>query len=175
VRELDRWAGEHAALDFQDLQSGYHSAEIWFERWPRPLPVGIRRRMVQHLVDIHDAWLPQLLEAGEPFYLGIWLFLPELTESQVVAAIEGRADEYAERHDEAHRAPPPQLYQGHPRDLTRFEWTRRRYVDRELLSSFAPGDRPSLLRRADAVERAGGDRLLSFKREAWFARLPTSA
>lgn len=172
MRELDHWAAERAALDLRHLGSGYHSAEIWFERWPWPFPVPVRRRMVQHLVDIHDHWLTRLSRLEEPFYLGIWLFEPGVAESQVVAAVDWRADEYRARHDPAQHSAPPPLYQGHPYDLGRFAWTRRRWVRREWLSSFAGEDRPWALRHARSAERAEGDVALTFEHEDWFGMLP---
>lgn len=129
LRALDRWADDHAALDVDALHaSGYHSAEIWFEHWPRPWPPSIRRRMVHHLARIHDAWLPPLQQLGEPFYLGIWLFEPDLAESQVVAAVGERAAEYAALHADAPGSAPPALYDG-PADLRRFAWTRRTWAE----------------------------------------------
>lgn len=172
MRELDRWAADHAALDIDDLRSsGYHSAEIWFERWPRPFPMAVRRRMVQHLVQIHDRWFPALRRLGEPFYLGIWLFEPGLTESQVVAAVGERGAEYRARHDPAERSSPPALYDGFPENLDRFEWTRHTWVERDRLSLYSEGDWPELLHRARSVQRTEGDVEVTFSHDNWRAML----
>lgn len=134
LRELDRWADKHATIDLKDLDSGYHSAEIWF-RWPQPWPVEVRRQVVQRLIEVHDRWAVQLQALKEPSYLGVWLFEPALTESQLVAAVGDRAIDYAARHDPALRVAPPGLYQCQPVDLSRFEWTRHAWQEQD-----APAD-----------------------------------
>jgi hypothetical protein len=172
MRELDRWASEHAAVDLDDLySSGYQSAEIWFARWPRPFPTRVRRRMVEHLIRIHDQWLPQLQRLQEPFYLGVWLFEPGLTESQVVAAVGERGADYRARHHPEERSSPPGLYAGYPEDLGRFEWTRHIRVERDWLSLYAESDWPNLLQRARRVERIDGDVAVTLEYCEWRAVL----
>jgi len=175
MRELDRWAAGSAALSPDEVRSDYQSVEVWFERWPWPFPVGVRRRMVQHLVDVHDRWHAQLKTWGEPYYLGIWLFEPEFKGSQVCATAGWRAAEYLQRHDPARRSPPPRLYDGHPRDLRRFEWTSWVHTERERLSGYDRADWPLLLRRARSVERTGDDVELTFEHRAWYGRLADGA
>lgn len=177
MRELDRWAAEHAALDLGHLQGAeYHSAEYWFERWP-PLPSDdVRRRIVQHLIEIHDRWHCQLQHFKEPYYLGIWLLGGQfLTGSQVVASIGYRAEEYRGRHlgSAAEKSPPPALYHGFPHDLSRFEWTRHVWTERDRLSSFGQKDWLPLLRRAKTIERIDDDAVVTFEHEDWLGMLRT--
>ena len=166
MRELDRWAEENAALDLEQLRSGYHSAEIWFERWPRPWPAPVWREVVRRLVQVHDLWAARLASLGEPHYLGIWIFQPGLIESQVVAAVGERADAYRARHGSEHTA-PPSLWDG----VDHLEWTRSRWVRRELLSEFAPADQPAMLRAAQRTGPMDGDTALFFDHDDWYARL----
>lgn len=129
MRALDRWAVREVPLEPEHLDGGYHSAEVWLEHWPQPVPLAVRRRLVRHLVDVHDRWRERLDVIAPDAYLGIWLFEPALNESQVVAAVGARADEYRARHDAALRATPPAPYHGHPVDLARFRWTRHVHDD----------------------------------------------
>ena len=173
MRELDRWTAARAALTPSHLDSGYHSAEIWFERWPWPFPLGVRRRMVQRLVELHDSWLPQLQAMGEPFYLGLWIFEPDFRESQLCAAVEHRAEDYAQRHLVGERVPPPVQYQLRPCDLGRFEWTRQTYTDRAVLAP-DDDDLPVQRRAASRAERTPEGVVLTWQREAWFGWCPES-
>jgi hypothetical protein len=171
MRELDRWAAEHAQLDLSRLLSvGDTSAEIWFERWPTPFPLRVRRRMVQHLAEIHDSWLAQLRAWGEPFYLGLWIFEPDFKRTQVCAAVGRMAADLRERHLGS-AAPPPSLYHAHPCDLRRFAWTYDLRVDRELLSTYDQSEWPWLIEHANRVERTAEDALLYFEHEAWLGLL----
>lgn len=173
MRALERRAeAEGAPLEAHHLLSGYHSAELRLERWPQPFPIAVRRRLVRHLVDVHDRWHARLPGLEGDVYLGIWLFEPGFEESQVVAAVGKRAAEYRARHDPANRAAPPALYHGHPYDLARFQWTRTVWHSRDRLSSFHRSDWPALLRRASAVQRTDDDVEVTFRHEDWLATLP---
>lgn len=171
LRALDAWA---AAQPPPAPREGpeYASAELWFGAWPRPLPARVRRRAVQHLVAIHDAWAAALAGTPGPHYLGLWLFGADLEESQVVAAWGERAADYSARHPPAGRTAPPATFHRRPRDLAHLEWTREVEVWREPLSELAADEVPRALRDAAAVEGEGARAVARFEREVWRARLP---
>jgi hypothetical protein len=53
-----------------------------------PQPFGKTKKLLcQGLIEIHGAWKAQLEKLGEPYYLRIWLFDPQFSESQVVCAL----------------------------------------------------------------------------------------
>lgn len=53
-----------------------------------PPPQGkVKQKIINALLDIYDSWQKQLLDSKETFYLKIWLFEPNINESQIVCAI----------------------------------------------------------------------------------------
>lgn len=172
LRELERWAAAHRHLDVEALDpagTDYASAEVWFTRWPRPFPPTVRRHVVRHLVAIHDAWWPALQRTGRPFYLGLWLFEPDLGESQVVAAFGVRAAEYAARHapPSAGSTPPAHLADAEAR--ARLVWTRHPWTTEEPLADYPRRDWPAILRAATARKGSGAETRLTVARCDWFA------
>jgi hypothetical protein len=174
LEQFDVWARGEASKEIAPPNSvDYESAEFWFGHWHQPFPLFAKRRIVQHLVDIHDAWHAQRSRFDSSgLYLGIWLFEPVLLESQVVLAGEVRGADYLERHDPSKRSPPPSQYQGRPYDLSRFEWTHHVWRDREPLSELAGYSREAALRDAVKVETVDGETYVTFERHSWYAMLP---
>ncbi|POY40607.1 hypothetical protein C3L50_03680 [Flavobacterium alvei] len=60
-----------------------------------PNPKGkIRKKIIESFFDIYESWNIQLKELGKPFYLKIWLFEPNIYDSQVVCAINDKIEYY---------------------------------------------------------------------------------
>lgn len=169
LRELERFTAEHRPLNHRRLDvAGFdHVAPLLNPRFRenRAPPAGVQRAMIASLLQIHDAWLPQLHARGEPFHLSLWIFQP-VWESQVVAAVGEMAREYAGRQwaIDAHvrQTPPQQL--GNVGALARFRWIAHEYLESALRSELHAAGRAELVGRARAVEPApDGDLLVTHR------------
>lgn len=128
LHQLDQWSAAHRSVDLNSVQGGYHSAELWFEEEPPALSLTRRREAVRRLVEIHDRWLDHCAEIESDRYLGIWIFEPYLSESQVVFGVGERALFYQTRHASGAAVSPPPDYHTHPCDLARFDWMRHEWT-----------------------------------------------
>jgi hypothetical protein len=104
-KALERWCQQSMTLNVERLIE--HSAEyqrlpnaLWQPtRWTRgnyvttPNPRW-QRRVLELLVKIHNTWKEQLETLGEPYYLAIWITLPDFRDSQVVTSVRGRLHYY---------------------------------------------------------------------------------
>jgi hypothetical protein len=60
-----------------------------------PNPKGkIRKKIIESFLDIYESWNIQLKELGKPFYLKIWMFNPDIYNSQIVCAINDKIEYY---------------------------------------------------------------------------------
>ena len=60
-----------------------------------PNPKGkIRKKIIESFFDIYESWNIQLKELGKPYYLKIWMFEPNIYNSQVVCAINEKIEYY---------------------------------------------------------------------------------
>lgn len=173
LRQLERFRLAHRTLDVEALRrSHYDYVKVWLDPWSRlggrNPPVWFRRRILAALMDIHDAWRAALEQAGEPYYLEIWLFHPDFHRSQVVAAMDWRMEHYENVFEPAPAtAPrPPALYDDAAYDLDRFRWRPGTEVNVYMAS---PGELDAdiaadFARRASKIEqRPDGDTLYFFE------------
>lgn len=96
-KDIDDWVDRNKNLDLEYLKSRERDyAKIRVHPWSGisiteseiAQPKGeTKKRMLQGLIDIHDAWKSKLDSLNEPYYLKIWLFDPNFSRSQVVCAI----------------------------------------------------------------------------------------
>ena len=97
LKQIESWRLENLYLDMNNLreqQRDYAKFRVYpwnpvamsIRKYPRPKGAA-RRKILESLIDIYENWENQLKECGEPFYLKIWLFEPDIQESQVVCAI----------------------------------------------------------------------------------------
>ncbi len=153
------------------LATGDYSAEIWFEQWPTPFPIGVRRRMVEHLFRIHDGWREQLSVLTQPYYLGVWLE-PGFKGSRVAAVVGRDVDWFALRHSDSFiHVPPPPLYHNRPLDLGRYRWTWTVETCLDRLSEYAEADQREMLRESRQHLRWGdGEIVIPRRLEWWYAQ-----
>ena len=60
-----------------------------------PNPKGkIRKKIIESFFDIYESWNIQLKETGKPFFLKVWIFEPDIYNSQVVCAINDKIEYY---------------------------------------------------------------------------------
>jgi hypothetical protein len=185
ARALDRWAAEEREAPLTFREHRRQAAVIRFDVWGNdPFPLGIRRRMVEHLVGIHDRWLERLSNSHPRPYLAIWLALPHVYNSQVVLATGDDQEHYEASvhvpgiHDTyaTARTAPPSLYHGRPCDLSRFEWVHQVHRTVERLSWFSEKDWPALRREAvQVIDTSDGDTEVTLVSHDWLGRLPSAA
>jgi hypothetical protein len=97
LREIERWRIDNLSLNMDYLrerQRDYVKFRIYpwtpvamsLSRFPTPKG-KVKRRIIESMLDIFERWQKQLEEIKEPYYLKIWLFEPDVYNSQVVCAI----------------------------------------------------------------------------------------
>ncbi len=166
---LKDWRKRELGLDLERLKTHhYDHAKIPMTPWDysakRRIPsLRWQRRIVAALVDIHDAWFAQLSQLGEPFYLAIWVFLPDFSNSQVVASVRGRLHYYDETFEAGIGKPFPAHLE--PGDL---KWTHRfelEYQSVEHDFPHLPGDDVrSIKKNASYIQESEGDTLYWVRR-----------
>ncbi len=101
VQRVQAWQHHFSELDIRPhiAESEYVLAKIWIDPWyrltRRTPPAWLRKRMVEGLLSIHDAWETQARRLGQPVLLQVWVCSPRFMESCVVAAVGTRAEYYA--------------------------------------------------------------------------------
>jgi hypothetical protein len=148
-RAVARWRSEELDLDLPSLLIAERRcakidvspwSDLSLKRSAVPEPEGkIKLLMLASLLDIFDGWERRLEELGRPYYLGIWLFEPRCSRSQVVCAIGDRLHFYDRVFREAEGASSlcPGSYGGLRDRLARLSW--RRYLDEDYLERGDPG------------------------------------
>jgi len=97
LKQIEHWKQFHVAANLERILSSWHHhyAKIRIYPWngftwgnsKTPEPKGkTRAAILNGLLDIYDSWQKQLDTLGEPYYLKIWLYEPNFTESEVVCA-----------------------------------------------------------------------------------------
>jgi hypothetical protein len=103
-REIEQWRKNNLELDPENLKQQHRDyTKIWIHpirtvstlnsRYPEPKG-KTRRLILSGLIDIYDSWKASLDSLSEPYYLKIWLFEPNFSDSQVVCAIRSALDFY---------------------------------------------------------------------------------
>lgn len=83
-----------------------------------------RKLMIKSLINVYHQWHKQLEELDTPYYLKIWLYEPNLSDSQVVCSIGQLRDFYDNtfhKPDEKKRFPIEQ-YGSLSKELQGFKW-----------------------------------------------------
>jgi len=104
LNKIEQWRINSLEIDFNFLQKS-NKDYIKFRIFPWnpvamslnnfPKPKGkIRKKILESFFDIYESWNIQLKELGKPYYLKIWLFEPDIYNSQVVCAINEKIEYY---------------------------------------------------------------------------------
>lgn len=93
-KDIERWRTVHSPMDAGFVDRKY--VKIWVHPYSGisllgskiPEPKGLtRKKILEGLLDIYDAWKKELDSQGEPYYLKLWLYEPQISRSQVVCAV----------------------------------------------------------------------------------------
>lgn len=92
-RDIDQWRQQAMQFDAKDVHQHYVKVRVnpymTYKLFDIPYaePRGETRKLIlSALLDIYDAWKKELDAVGEPYYLKLWLYEPQITRSQVVCA-----------------------------------------------------------------------------------------
>jgi hypothetical protein len=102
---VENWVQRNKELDFEYLQENKRDyCKIRVTPWGTrisitnssyPEPSGqIKIKIIEGLLKIYDSWKEQLDKLGKPYYLKVWLYDPNVSQSQVVCAIDDCIDYY---------------------------------------------------------------------------------
>lgn len=106
VKEIEQWANQDTLLNKEFLaQYGrdyvkfevypWNSLKCWDKKSWYAEPTGnAKKLLVEALVTIYNHWKIQLDKLGQPYYLKIWLYEPQISKSQVVCAIGDKIEYY---------------------------------------------------------------------------------
>lgn len=103
-KAIEQWRLENLELRSDLIEKyDYHYIDIVVHPWcdisiiksEFPEPIRKTKQLILNgLIDIYHSWKKQLDNAGQPYYLKIWLFDSRFSKSQVVCAIGDRIDYY---------------------------------------------------------------------------------
>jgi hypothetical protein len=104
IKQIENWRINNLEIDldyFEKTNKDYVKFRIFpwnsvatsLNKYPNPKG-KIRKRIIESFFDIYDSWNVQLKELGKPFYLKIWMFEPNIYNSQVVCAINDKIEYY---------------------------------------------------------------------------------
>lgn len=104
IKQIENWRLNNLEIDIDYLKK-YHKDYVKFRIFPwNPIAMSfhnfpspkkkIRKQIFEALIDIYNNWDKQLKELNEPYYLKIWLFEPNIYESQIVCAINEKIEYY---------------------------------------------------------------------------------
>lgn len=104
IKQIENWRINNLEIDldyFEKTNKDYvkfrifpwNPVEMSLHNYPNPKG-KIRKKIIESFFDIYESWNAQLKELGKPFYLKIWMFEPDIYNSQVVCAINEKIEYY---------------------------------------------------------------------------------
>ncbi len=104
VIKIQNWVKGYSMLDVEWLlRSEYGYVKVTVQPWRNltltnsqiPEPKGeAKKKIIKGLGEIYSACKTELDNLGKPYYLKIWLYEPRLSMSQVVYALDEKAEYY---------------------------------------------------------------------------------
>ncbi|MEZ5008691.1 MAG: hypothetical protein R2753_11130 [Chitinophagales bacterium] len=136
-KAIDDWVAAYKVLDMDYLKSRQRDyAKIRVHPWSSismlnseiSSPKGAtKRRILNGLIEIYDAWKNELDQLGAPYYLKIWLYEPRFINAQVVCAIGDCLDFYTNtffKPDDSKKF-NPKIYGPLEEEVSKFKWEYR--------------------------------------------------
>ena len=103
-KAIDNWVAQNKQLDVAYLQSRQREyVKVWVQPFGNisvlnsefaPPKGKTRQKLIAGLLEIHKNWKQQLDTLNEPYYLKIWFYNNDVSNSQVVCAIGDCLDFY---------------------------------------------------------------------------------
>lgn len=97
-KAIDNWVAQNKKLDIEYLKSNQREyVKIWIQPFGNisvlnnefaPPKGKTRQKLIAGLLEIHKHWKQQLDILNEPYYLRIWFYNNDVSNSQVVCAID---------------------------------------------------------------------------------------
>lgn len=103
-KNIDNWVAQNKQLDVEYLKNSQRDyVKVWLQPFGNisllnsefPKPKGkTRQKLIAGLLEIHQHWKQELDKLNEPYYLKIWFYNNDVSNSQVVCAIGNCLDFY---------------------------------------------------------------------------------
>ena len=104
IKQIENWRINNLEIDLDYLEKTnkdyvkcrifpWNPVAISIHNYPNPKG-KIRKKIIESFFDIYESWNIQLKQLGKPFYLKIWMFEPDIYNSQVVCAINEKIEYY---------------------------------------------------------------------------------
>lgn len=101
---IDNWVEQNKQLDLEYLQSRQREyVKVWIQPFGNisvlnsefaPPKGKTRKKIIAGLLEIYNHWKQQLDTLNEPYYLKIWFYNNDVSNSQIVCAIDTCLDFY---------------------------------------------------------------------------------
>ncbi len=87
---------DHMKSSLEDSHSFYMKLYVdpFYRLEKRNPPLWFRKLFIQALCDVYDNWQQYAQQLGIPYYLKIWIFEPNFTQSQIAFGIDERITWY---------------------------------------------------------------------------------
>lgn len=96
-KAIDNWVAQNKQLDIEYLQRNQRDyVKVWIQPFGNisvlnsefaPPKGKTRQKLIAGLLEIHQHWKQELDKLNQPYYLRIWLYNNDVSNSQVVCAI----------------------------------------------------------------------------------------
>lgn len=104
IKKIEKWRINNLLIDLDYLEKTnkdyvkirifpWNPVAMSLNNYPNPKG-KLRKKIIESFFDIYESWAIQLKELGKPFYLKIWIFEPDIYDSQVVCAINDKIEYY---------------------------------------------------------------------------------
>jgi hypothetical protein len=158
-RKIDRWCQKSMELDLDYLRQ--HQRD-YVKIWIHPFyslqrinpPIWYQRIVLESMIDIYLHWYHCMKIENEPFYLKIWLFIPDFISSQIVVAYRDYVSYYDSTfvRKESKKSFPHEWFSPIREKLNLFDWEAHNdtivYFHNDLAEDIELG-----LRSEEEVER----------------------
>jgi hypothetical protein len=180
LKKLRSWQCRNMQLVLNKSEVAYVkiSLDPWYRLVKRNPPLWFRRLILKALIEIYDSWYLQLLELknSDKFYLKIWLYDPHFMSSQVVAAWDQNAYQYAFSSD-PEDSPYPRKYQAYNLEELLWESAIEEDFYYEKIDELTPNQINLLKQRAARVgQLANGEVFYAISSgHVWLGMKPTAS
>ena len=115
-KSIDNWVAQNKQLDLEYLQSRQREyVKIWIQPFGNisilnsvfaPPKGKTRRKLIAGLLEIHKYWKQELDKLNKPYYLKIWFYNNDVSNSQIVCAIDDCLDFYENTFHKSEESKP---------------------------------------------------------------------
>lgn len=141
---INTWVEQNKQLDIEYLQSRQREyVKVWIQPFGNisvlnsefaPPKGKTRKKIIAGLLEIHNHWKQQLDTLNEPYYLKIWFYDNDVSNSQIVCAINDCLDFYENTFHKPEESKP------FPSDTLGLNWEYRHNENHFTIDDFGEPD-----------------------------------